>query len=350
MKVYVARDVPQDNPVYQHLKAAGDISLTRSDTTDHQLTVLWNRSARLKPCPCSPGVCGCGYEVLQYGENCPFACTYCILDVYFPDPANIIYANVDSMADEIAHYLETRPFLRLGTGEFADSLVYEPYTGFTSALLDAVNRRVGTERLSIECKTKSLHVAPLRENPNRECILLSWSLNTPFISDTEERGAPDVFSRIDAAAEAANAGFPLAFHFDPLILYPGWQEGYAQTVNRLFSRVPSQSVVFISLGSLRFVPGQKRHILWRWPDSRLLRQEFIRGLDGKWRYPADMRVKQFAYLRELIRARTSSTIIYLCMEDERTWRRAMGWVPASSHDLNRVLWDAIRHHRKEYAG
>jgi spore photoproduct lyase len=41
----------------------------------------------LKPCPGTKGYICCGYQILNIGTNCPFDCSYCILQAYFNQPS-----------------------------------------------------------------------------------------------------------------------------------------------------------------------------------------------------------------------------------------------------------------------
>ena len=80
------------------------------------------------------------------------------------------------------------------------------------------------------------------------------------------------------------AGFRVAFHFDPLIYFPGWEEAYQRTVERLGSAVPSRAIAWISLGGLRLLPPLRQLMLQRFPSSRIAAQEMVLAPDGKLRY------------------------------------------------------------------
>jgi spore photoproduct lyase len=65
--------------------------------------------------------------------------------------------------------------------------------------------------------------------------------------------------------------------------------------------------------------------------SRLFDPEFVRGGDGKMRYPRPTR--RLMYRTVLARLRPAlgpDTIVYLCMESGRLWREVMGFDPGTA--------------------
>ena len=74
----------------------------------------------------------CGYVIVDTVSNCNYDCTYCYLQSYVNTPYLTVYANVDQLFEEIAAFLRARPHqrVRMGSGEFSDSLSLDPLTGF----------------------------------------------------------------------------------------------------------------------------------------------------------------------------------------------------------------------------
>ena len=54
------------------------------------------------------------------------------------------------------------------------------------------------------------------------------------------------------------AGYLIGLHFDPMILYEGWEEGYEALARQVFEAVKPERVAWISIGSLRFNPEMKK--------------------------------------------------------------------------------------------
>ncbi len=168
------------------------------------------------------------------------------------------------------------------------------------------------------------HLLSLGPNPQ---VIFAWSLNPAEIIPGEEKFAASLESRLEAAARAVAAGFRVAFHFDPLIYFPGWEEAYQRTVERLGAAVPSQAIAWISLGGLRLLPPLRQLMLQRFPRSRIAAQEMVLAPDGKLRYFKSLRVEMYARMREWLTQATPEALLYLCMESPRVWQEAFGFTP-----------------------
>jgi spore photoproduct lyase len=154
----------------------------------------------------------------------------------------------------------------------------------------------------------------------------------------EERGAATLDQRLDAARRCHRAGYRLAFHFDPILHYDGWEEGYRATVEAIFDAVPPESIAWISLGCFRYTPGLERTIRERHPRSRYIYGEFVLGGDKKMRYPQPLRVHIYARMMECIRRAGGEDVkVYFCMENAAVWRRVMGRCPRNNAELARWL-------------
>ncbi len=311
--------------------------LTPADITKAKETLLLarQRGPFWRSCPGTKEYLCCGYQILQVMTNCPMDCSYCVLQGYFNFPAITVFTNWDDLWAEMKANLAAQPgkIQRLGTGEFGDSLVLDELLGLNRQLIEFISR---WPQAVLEIKTKWHRVEPLLPlGPNPQ-VILAWSLNTPRLIRQEEHGATPLEARLEAARQCARAGFRLAFHFDPLIYYPGWEEEYRGVVEQLFAAVPADRIAWISLGALRYMPLLKNIIRERFPDSRIAEEEFITALDGKKRYFKTLRMEMFSRLREWITAQAPEVFIYLCMESPWMWRQVFGEAP-SSEELARKL-------------
>ncbi|RMG05681.1 MAG: hypothetical protein D6726_00830 [Nitrospirae bacterium] len=174
--------------------------------------------------------------------------------------------------------------------------------------------------------------------------VVSWSLNTPFIIEREERGTAPLEARLRAIRKVAEAGYLLGFHFDPMIYYPGWREDYTCLVREVFKGIPPDRVAWISVGSLRFNPEMKRLIESNYPDTGITAEEMIAGDDGKMRYVKPLRLEMYRHMYKQIReAVGGDPLVYLCMERWDMWQRVLGFVPDSIGHLDymfaRSLWE-----------
>ncbi len=279
-----------------------------------------------RSCPGTKEYICCGYQVLQVALNCPFDCTYCILQGYVNLPAVTVFVNVEDLQTELrARWAEAPDRVwRLGTGEFGDSLALDELTGLHEDLAPLFAQHP-TAFLEIKSKWHHLeHLLPLGPNPQ---VIFAWSLNPPELVREAEHGTASLKARLNAAQQAAAAGFRLAFHFDPLIFFPGWEEAYRRTVEQLGAVASATDVAWVSLGALRFLPPLRQIIFARFPHSRLASEEMVRAPDGKMRYFKDVRVEMYSLLREWLAEVLPGVQLYLCMESPRVWREVFGFAP-----------------------
>lgn len=288
-----------------------------------------------RPCPGTRDYICCGYQVLQVTVNCPMDCTYCVLQGYVNVPAITIFVNVEDLLAELTSGWAENPgeVWRLGTGEFGDSLALDSLTGLNERLIPWF---AGRPRALLEIKSKrpvDEDLLALGPNPR---VVFAWSLNPEEVIGGEEKLTAPLAARLRAAERTAAAGFRIAFHFDPLIYFPGWEEAYRRTVARLGEVVPPTAIVWISLGGLRFLPHLREIIHRRFPLSRIADQEMVLAPDGKLRYFKSRRVEMYGRMREWLAQAAPEALVYLCMESPRVWREVFGFSPEAG-ELARML-------------
>lgn len=307
-----------------------------------QLYLCKNRGVFFKPCPGTREYQCCDYQVLNTGTNCPIDCAYCILQAYLNTPWLTCYVNIEQLFTELTATLSAHPqkFFRIGTGEFTDSLAIDRLTQLSGKLVPFI---AGCDNAVLELKTKSAVVGNLANLDHKGKTVIAWSLNSPFMMKNQEIRSATLEERLSAAKQCADWGYKLAFHFDPIIDHPGWEEGYAATIERLFEVVPAQAIVWISLGALRFLPSLKEIGIKRFPASRIYYNEFIQGLDGKARYFRPNRVALYKHVyHQLLKKAADTTCIYFCMESDEIWREVMGYIPEEKGGLPIMLDRAMR--------
>jgi spore photoproduct lyase len=280
----------------------------------------------IKQCPGSNNMLCCHYHVVNMVSNCPFDCSYCYLQTYLNQPMVTFYVNENDIFDQVRKICERPPVaqLRVGTGEIADSLALDPITEFSVRLADVMGE---FENVQLELKTKSKNVEHLLGMKRKNHVLISWSINPPEIIDREEHGTARFEERLAAAAAAAKAGFDIAFHFDPMIHFPGWEQAYERAVVRLVEVVGLEKLTSISMGALRYQPQLKAFALKRRPDTTIFFDESVSGDDGKIRYLRQTRTDMFAFMNSLIQKHAPKAYTYLCMETKPVWQNAMGRLP-----------------------
>jgi spore photoproduct lyase len=106
--------------------------------------------------------------------------------------------------------------------------------------------------------------------------------------------------------------------------------------------IDPKGVVWVSLGSFRFMRELKAIIRRRHPSSCVLDGEFITGLDGKMRYFKPIRVELYTFMRESLEQWHKDLGPYLCMESNDVWEKSMGWSPNNSNGLRNYLDGRVR--------
>ena len=270
----------------------------------------------IKPCPCTKKHLNCGYWILNLGFGCPFDCSYCFLQHYSNFPGITLPANLEDFFAAFPSFIKkVKTPLRIGTGEFCDSLALDDITGYSLPLIDFFKDK----NVFFELKTKSDKISNLLESPHTpENIIISWSLNPQSIIEKEDIGAVSLSARFAAAEKIRKKGFSLAFHFDPIIHSAGWEKEYEEVVNELYSRL-NPPFKWISLGTLRSSRDLKPIVEQRFPESKIFYGELFMGEDKKLRYPEFIRKDIYSKMIRWIREHDSHTPVYLCMESINMW-------------------------------
>ncbi|MFC1728982.1 radical SAM protein [candidate division KSB1 bacterium] len=283
-----------------------------------------NQGKFVERCPgtANSHIC-CNYHVANIAVNCHLDCTYCFLQSYLTERAITVNTNVQDFLAEIDEMtaLHQGKELRIGTGELADSLALDELTGFSTYLVPFFAER---RNVLLELKTKGNFVDNLLTMDPKGNSVIAWSLNTPDIIKAEEFKCSILEQRLEAAVKCRDAGYKLAFHFDPLIIHDNYEIKYREVVEMLFDYVGAGSIRWISLGVLRFTSSGKAAIEARFPNSKIVYGEMIAGADGKMRYLQPVRVDIYRKMVSWIRSRDETPFIYLCMESPAVWNRVFG--------------------------
>ena len=272
----------------------------------------------IKPCPCTKNAFCCGYVILNLGFGCPYDCSYCYLQHYANLPGIFLPANLETFFKQAKNILKKiKKRIRIGTGEFCDSLALDPFTSYSKDILEFVKDL----DLVFEFKTKSDKIENLLEKPPLKNVVISWSLNPDSIVSSEELYTANLYERLNAAKKVINHGYRVGFHFDPVIYYPEWEKDYSILVKEIFN-IAKGKIAWISLGTLRFYRELKTIVEQRFPEDPVFYGEFLLDpSDNKMRYPASIREKIFKFMLENIRLFDQDVPVYLCMEDENMWKR-----------------------------
>ncbi len=299
-----------------------------------------NKGDFVVECPCTPGMVGCNYYIINPGMNCGLDCAYCYLQAYMNADYTTVFVNTNDMFTQLQAFLKAHPesYFRFGTGEFTDSFLYDRITGLNSELIRFF---AGQEKAVIELKTKVADIDYINDEQHNGNTLLSWSLNPDSVIKKSEPRAPSLQKRLEAAKKAQEHQYRLGFHFDPIFHYDGWEKDYALTVKKLFSAVDADNIGWISLGTFRFFPGLKAVIQERFPKNNLIYGEHVRCDDGKYRYFRKLRIQMYRTMLEAIRSYSKDVFVYLCMESPEVWGKVFDKNIMSTEELDDMFIKSV---------
>lgn len=302
------------------LKEAGSsISAPSYSLRSDNWVLIRQKSAFSKKCPCTRGCISCGYFVLNLGFGCPFECSYCYLQGYQNINALILPYNLNDFFIEFdSKFSALKNTIRIGTGEFTDSLALDEYTGYASELAKFFSSK---KNVLFELKTKSAGIDGLLGMKASPSVVVSFSLSPRSVSRQEEFICADIGERIKAMKELSSSGWPAAFHLDPIIYRSDFAALYRELFEEVFSSVPPDKIKWISLGTFRFNPETAKIVERRFPHSSILEAEMILDFDGKLRYPFKVRKEIYSKILSMLK-KFGFPIdrAYLCMENEAMWR------------------------------
>jgi spore photoproduct lyase len=323
------RTIAQPESVLEELNRSSDPHSSGKRT----LILARHAGNFLKECPGAGAEICCNYYVVNFASNCHLECTYCILQTYLNNPALMVFTNVRDLVDEVAGMLGRSPrrIFRIGTGELADSLALDDITGFSRRLVPFFG---SLSNGILELKTKSDRISNLKDLDHRDHTVVSWSLNSKPICQSEELKTASFEERLAAARLCQTWGYRVGFHFDPIIYYDGWEEDYEESVRETFRTVDPARVVWVSLGCLRFTPHLQDLVRARFPKSKIPYGEFVPGHHGKLRYFRPIREEMYAKMRGWIREAAPGVFVYLCMENRAVWEEGVGCSPPSTEALS----------------
>ena len=277
----------------------------------------------LKPCPgTTKGYFCCGYQILTPLTGCGMQCDYCILQSYFDHRCQVLYENFEDLRKETEEkLLKWRGIMRLGTGEFADSLYQENNLGLCRKIAELLEPY---PNVVVEFKTKSVSIQNLAKIKRPEKVVIGFSMNTPAMISLHEKDTASLEQRLCAIQQCEAMGFWVAMHFDPIFLYPRWKIDYCEVVRLIFSHVKDpRKIAWWSMGGFRTSPALKKYL--KQTNSHLplfASNDLVLGEDGKYRYFRPVRVMFYRTLQEEINKDAPRTTLYLCMESPEVWEES----------------------------
>jgi len=335
--------------IVQDARQVYELVLDSDDPVQKGKEILFltrNQGNFIKKCPGTRCYTCCDYMILHIGIYCNMDCAYCILQTYFHPPVLQYFINQNDMLAELDLVFAQKNIRRMGTGEYTDSMIWELWTDLSQML---VNKFAGQSYTALELKTKTTAIDRLEHIAHNKKTIMSWSVNTEAVILENERKTASLTARLKAAARCQFWGYPIAFHFDPMVIYSGCEEDYKHVVRQIFNYVSPDNIVWISMGTFRFMPSLKNIIQKRFPESKIIYGEFISGLDDKMRYFKPLRINLYKIIYSCIKEIAPDVLVYFCMEDDEVWKKSFGFIPSDYKSLPDMLdKSAISHCRLDH--
>jgi hypothetical protein len=183
------------------------------------------------------------------------------------------------------------------------------------------------ENLTLELKTKTDEIENLLEVDPRGRVLVSWTLSPDAVYQSSEHLTASPAERIAAARAVLDAGYRVAFHFDPLIAYPEAERDYLLLIDQLLDVVPPKQISFVSMGGLRMTPRLRGAARGRFPGDPMLCGEDVLAADGRFRTFTPLRLSLYRALADRFRKAGAEIPAYLCMEPASVHEHVFGAQP-----------------------
>ncbi|MBA7617998.1 hypothetical protein ES703_25317 [subsurface metagenome] len=312
-----AKEKLQDLPV---IPVRSKAEIPAEDMNQHSLFICRPRGQTVTPCPGSRGHICCNYITVDLYLGCPLGCAYCIMKSYLNFSPVTVYldpwpaiARIEQLARNNADRI-----LRVGTGEVGDSLLLDPLFELCRYFIRSL---APYPNLFFEMKTKTHFVDHLLDLEHKGNAVIGFSLNPQPLITAYEGISSSLDQRLKAARQAAESGYNISFHFDPLILKEDWEASYGSLIDSL-KIIPDHKIAWISLGTVRYTPELKEKM----GSQDLLLEEFVPCRDGKYRYLQKTRSRIYLEVRRKLQLLFTAPI-YLCMESPAVWRNVFGEIP-----------------------
>ncbi len=265
------------------------------------------------------------FRKMTLGTNCAFSCEFCFLQgtyrgirpfvcVYVPD--------WDQLERDLKRLGANGTSPVINAGEMSDPLAGD-VLGYAPKLVELFGR-LGGPRLLMLTKSGVEEVEPILSSRHRRRTILAWSINCAEAVAKHEHGAASLHNRLKAASEAQAEGYEVRLRLDPMLIFPGWEEAYARTVDTVYQAGlrPER----FTLGSFRLL-GNLRHIIAaRFPNSDLLTQPLVKERGKRMRYPHEAREALYRLALDGIRRYDENVPVALCKETPEMHRALKGLV------------------------
>ena len=303
---------------YRTIQIKGKMTDSIYKESKECLAIARKRGDLVKQFRCRDGIVGSTEYYITHGNNCCYDCEYCFLQSYFENAVPTVFVNHDEILNAIRDVIVESGEERLifHAGELCDALAFDDYTNLSQKLILVFSKFPNTR---LELRTKSTNINNLLTVPCSDNIIISWTFTPQINIDNHEHKTPSLEARIGAAERVQNAGYNVGICLDPIIICEDLIDNYRTMIKMIFDRLNASKIKYVSLGGLRFLPSLARIVRERCPNTKLLLGEFVPCVDGKHRYFRSIRTEIYKEISRMIRERSNSVKVSLCMETKEVW-------------------------------
>ena len=202
--------------------------------------------------------------------NCIYNCEYCFLQGMYSSANIVVFTNTEEVKDAVKKQILERKYpdepLLLSLSYNTDILALENILPLTKQWIDFANN---TDDLFMEIRTKSGLTSSFNKLKPSKKILFAWTLSPNNIIQKYEHKTPLLERRIMSIQKIVDSGWPVRLSFDPILIYPNWEEDYKQMFERIKETISGDKIFDITIGVFRMSDDFFNRIKKTKPDSDL---------------------------------------------------------------------------------
>ncbi|MBF9224111.1 spore photoproduct lyase family protein [Hymenobacter ruricola] len=210
---------------------------------------------------------------LNLAEGCPAHCQYCYLAGSLSGPPVVkAFANLPQLLANTAAYEQPSRVVSFEASCYTDVLGIEHLTGSLAAAVRHFGQREGAQ---LRFVSKYDHIHSLLGLPHQGRTRARFSLNAEPVARRLEGGTASVEARMQALRRLAlpvaqgGGGYPVGVVLAPIMPIPGWQQHYAELLDRLQAALDFDCDLTVEFITHRFTPGSKDVLLQWYPNTSL---------------------------------------------------------------------------------
>lgn len=262
------------------------------------LILAEKRGTRVLPTPPDYGLGADRHYYFSHMLNCLYDCRYCFLQGMYQSANYVLFVNYEDFQSDLSQTLNENPSDQcfFFSGYDCDSLAMDKITGFTGQFLPFFERQMNAW---LELRTKSVNITPLTDRTPLPNVVVAYSLNPENVAKSLEHKAPPLEARLSAIEKLAQTGWKIGLRFDPLIHFENGIEIYKQFIDRVFERIPEESIHSVTLGSFRSPKNVFKKMESLYPEEPLFMGN-LQLKNGSVAYAEDIESALFAKVEERI--------------------------------------------------